>query len=123
MGRVVSHAAAAHRDLDRQYADALARDGEAGTGHALVVSRNRLKDARSMNGPPQARVLFATLSECTSGRGTTYLRGWAGASNLVAFRGEDDEQGRPTWQLFLVERQPRDNGQKGLQRPAGRDAA
>ena len=33
-----------------------------------------------MNGPPQARVLFATLSECTSGRGTTYLRGWAGAS-------------------------------------------
>ena len=61
-----------------------------------------------MNGPPQARVLFATLSECTSGRGTTYLRGWAGASNLVAFRGEDDEQGRPTWQLFLVERQRRD---------------
>ena len=36
MGRVVSHAAAAHRDLDRQYADALARDGEVGTGHALV---------------------------------------------------------------------------------------
>ena len=68
-------------------------------------------------------MLFATLSECTSGRGTTYLRGWAGASNLVAFRGEDDEQGRPTWQLFLVERQPRDGGQKGLQRPVGRDAA
>lgn len=40
-----------------------------------------------MNGPPQARVLFAVLGECTSGRGTIYLRGWAGASNLIAFRG------------------------------------
>ena len=56
---------------------------------------------------PQSRVLFAVLTECTSGRGNTYMRGWAGASNLVAFRGEDDDQGRPTWQLFLVERRSR----------------
>ena len=42
----MTHAAAAHRDLDRQYADALARDGEAEIGRALVISRNRLKDMR-----------------------------------------------------------------------------
>ena len=47
---------------------------------------------------PPPRVLLATLTECTSARGTVYLRGWLGASNLVAFRGEPDEQGRPTWQ-------------------------
>jgi len=36
-----------------------------------------------MSGPQQARVLLAMLTECTSGRGNAYLRGWAGASNLV----------------------------------------
>ena len=69
-----------------------------------------------MNGSPQARVLFATLSKCTSGKGTTYLRGWAGASNLVAFRGADDEQGRPTWNLYLTERQLREGSHRSSTR-------
>jgi hypothetical protein len=56
----------------------------------------------------QPRVLFATLTEGTSGRGNAYLRGWAGASNLLGFRGDDDEQGRQTWNLYMVERQSRD---------------
>ena len=76
-----------------------------------------------MNGPPQARVLFATLTECVSGRGSAYLRGWAGASNLVAFAGEPDEQGRPTWDLYLTERQPRDGTPAPPQRAQARESA
>lgn len=119
----MSHAAAAHRNLDRQFADAMVRDGEPGQAGALLPSRLRGKDARSLNGPPQARVLFAVLSECTSGRGTAYLRGWAGASNLVAFPGDPDDQGRPTWNLYLTERQPRDSPPAPRQRATGREAA
>lgn len=62
----------------------------------------------------QAKVLFATLVERTSGKGNVYLSGWAGASNLLAFRGDDDDRGQPTWNLYLVERQPRE----GTSRPA-----
>ena len=58
----------------------------------------------------QARVLLAELVECTSARGNSYLRGWLGASNVVGFAGEPDEQGRHTWKLYLVERQPKPNG-------------
>jgi hypothetical protein len=74
-----------------------------------------------MSGQPQARVLLATLTERTSARGNAYLSGWAGASNLVAFRGEDDDQGRPTWQLFLVERQPKQDDHAPTQRPKERE--
>jgi hypothetical protein len=48
-----------------------------------------------MSAAQQTRVPLAVLTECTSARGAVYLRGWAGASDLVAFRGEDDE-GRGT---------------------------
>jgi hypothetical protein len=74
------------------------------------------------SGQPHAKVLLATLTECTSGRGNMYLRGWAGASNLVAFRGEDDAEGRPTWNLYLVERQPREGSQASARRPQEREA-
>lgn len=70
--------------------------------------------------PQQPRVLLATLSECQSAAGKAYLRGWAGASNLVAFRGTPDEQGRPTWDLFLVERQ---RHQEARQEPPARPAS
>jgi hypothetical protein len=75
-------------------------------GAALVPSRLRSSDLRSLSPMEtrQAKVLFAQLSECTSARGTRYLKGWAGASNLIAFPGDDDEQGRPTWRLYLSER-------------------
>jgi hypothetical protein len=121
----MSRAASKHRGLDRQYLEALARDGDGdgdgdgggdGDGDAgaagLVASRNRGKDLCSMNARPP-RVLFATLTEATSAAGRPYLRGWAGASNLVAFRGEPDEQGRPTWDLFLAERPPRQAPARG----------
>lgn len=70
-----------------------------------------------MSYPPQSRVLFAVLTECTSGAGKPYMRGWAGASNLVAFRGEDDEQSRPTWNLYLTERPPRQDSRQDAPQP------
>ena len=73
-------------------------------------------------GAQQSKVLLATLTEAVSGRGNTYLRGWLGASNLVAFAGEPDEQGRRTWNLYLVERQPRDAAATGSRKPQERDA-
>lgn len=111
--------------MDRQFAEALARDRDEldrGGGGALVRSRHRGKDMRSMM--DQAKVLLAELAECVSARGKPYLRGWAGASNLVAFRGEPDEQGRPTWKLYLVERQARDGSATAASRaPSGPAAA
>lgn len=72
----------------------------------------------------QARVLFARLTEAISASGRPYLKSWAGASNLVAFKGEPDEQGRPTWDLYLTERalrqeRARDGGVEGGGRSFG----
>ena len=75
-----------------------------------------------MSGPQQAKVLLATLTEHVSAKGKSYLRGWAGASNLVAFRGENDAEGRPTWNLYLAERQPREGAQAPARRPQEREA-
>jgi hypothetical protein len=88
----MTHAAARHRHLDRACLRAL---GDPDHAHALLASRARMKDLRTMNGPPQAKMLLATLTEHTSARGNAYLRGWAGASNLAGFRGGDDDEGRP----------------------------
>ena len=68
----------------------------------------------------QPKVVLAELTECVSGRGTRYLKGYLGASNLVGFLAEPDEQGRPVWRLFLVERQPRPDTQH---RPANGNRA
>jgi hypothetical protein len=64
-----------------------------------------------MNNEPRPKVLLARLTQCTSARGNLYLRGHAGASNLIAFRAVDDEQGRTVWELFLTEREQRDRPQ------------
>jgi hypothetical protein len=102
----LTHASAKHRKLDAALADRL---GEPGHGGALLPSSRRLRDVRTLNvnDQRQARVLLAQLTECESSRGNRYLRGWAGASNLIGFRGDDDEQGRPTWKLYLAERTPK----------------
>ena len=71
----------------------------------------------------EAKVLLAVLTECQSAGGNVYLRGWLGASNLVGFRGEPYDQGRPTWNLYLVERQPREGGQASARRPQEHDGA
>ena len=101
----MTHAAAAHRELDRQYADALARDGEAGNGHALVVSRNRLKDARSMNAPRKPRVLLLEVEIRTSERtGRAWYSAWLGRARLVGFETEQpNTRGHRVIQLYAEE--------------------
>src|SRR3954453_21833177 len=61
------------------------------------------------------RVLLLTLSERVSGKGNTYLSGWLGKASVVAFRGEDDRHGNPTWDVFVSEPQPR--AEAGQERP------
>jgi hypothetical protein len=68
----------------------------------------------------QSRVLLTRLTECVSSTGRTYLRGWAGANNLLGFEADEpDEQGRRIWDLFLVERAP----QRSLPLPVYRQGA
>src|SRR6478672_3135236 len=52
-------------------------------------------------------VLLLTLSERTSGKGNRYMSGWLGKASVVAFAGEPDKHGNPTWDLFVSEPQPR----------------
>jgi hypothetical protein len=66
------------------------------------------------------RVLLLMLSERTSGRGNRYLSGWLGKASVVAFAGEPDKHGNPTWDLFVSESQPRD-GQQQSKPEARRD--
>src|SRR3954466_4563064 len=71
------------------------------------------------------RVLLLQLSERTSAKGNRYLSGWLGKASVVAFRGEDDKHGNPTWDLFASEPQPRaEVGQERdpARRPQARDA-
>src|SRR4051794_38847519 len=59
---------------------------------------------RPMSAGP--RVLLMQLSERTSGKGNTYLSGWLGKAS-VAFAGEPDKHGNPTWDLFVSTPEPR----------------
>ena len=64
------------------------------------------------------RVLLLTLSERTSGRGNRYLSGWLGKASVVAFAGEPDKHGNPTWDLFVSEPQPKaEAGRPTAERP------
>src|SRR4051795_5655449 len=53
------------------------------------------------------RVLLLTLSERTSGKGNRYMSGWLGKASVVAFAGEPDKHGNPTWDLFVSTPEPR----------------
>ena len=52
------------------------------------------------------RVLLTTLSVRTSAKGSAYLAGWLGKASVVAFPGEADKFGDPTWDLFSASRSP-----------------
>ena len=69
------------------------------------------------------RVLLMSLSVRTSAKGRSYLSGWLGRASVVAFAGEPDKFGNPTWDVFLAEPEPRDAAPKPPPRPAGRDEA
>jgi hypothetical protein len=66
------------------------------------------------------RVLLTTLSMRTSARGRPYLSGWLGRASVVAFEGQPDKHGNPTWDVFLAE--PSSDGrQKAPASPPGCD--
>jgi hypothetical protein len=65
------------------------------------------------------RVLLTSLSIRTSGKGRPYLSGYLGKARVVAFEGEADRFGNPTWDIFLAEPEPRDGVPAGRQRPSG----
>ena len=115
----MTHAAARHRHLDGRFADVLARDGEPGPRGALLPSRLRGKDMRTMSAP---RVLLTTLSVRTSARGRQYLSGFLGKSRVVAFEGEADRFGNPTWDIFVAEPEPREGAPGARQGAPERDA-
>src|SRR5688572_11497816 len=52
------------------------------------------------------KVLLTTLSVRTSSKGRPYLAGWLGKASVVAFAGEPDKFGNPTWDLFLAGPEP-----------------
>ena len=60
------------------------------------------------------RVLLMTLSCRTSAKGNAYLAGWLGKASVVAFAGEPDKFGNPTWDVFLAEPEPK---RDSVQRP------
>jgi hypothetical protein len=101
----MTHASRAHRQLDAALAECLARDGDPDSGGALLPSRFRSKDLRSMSRP---RVLLATLSLRTSAKGREYLSGWLGKASVVGFRGEPDKFGNDTYNLYVSEPEPKD---------------
>lgn len=102
-------AAEVHRKLDAAQAEAMARDGNGLVKHhgALMQPRDRRMDMKTMDRPNRPKVLLLRLSQRTSGKGNVYLSGWMGAARLVGFRGEDDENGNPVWELFAAEPEPR----------------
>jgi hypothetical protein len=61
------------------------------------------------------RVLLMTLSCRTSAKGNSYLAGWLGKASVVAFAGEPDKFGNPTWDVFLAEPEPK---RDSVQRPS-----
>lgn len=69
------------------------------------------------------RVLLMTLSERTSAKGNAYLSGFLGKARVVAFRGESDRHGNPTWDVYVSEPEPRDGyGDAGAPAASGEPA-
>ena len=68
------------------------------------------------------RVLLTMLSVRTSAKGRPYLSGFLGNSRVVAFEGEADRFGSPTWDIFVAESEPRDGPPEARQRASGSDA-
>ncbi len=70
-----------------------------------------------------SRVLLTTLSRRTSTKGNEYLAGWLGRASVVAFPGEPDKFGNPTWEVFLSQPEPRDGMPAPRQQAPEREVA
>ena len=101
-----------HRALDATGWQALDRDRDPGRAPAAG-------EVSVMTSP---RVLLTTLSVRVSAKGRQYLSGWLGKASVVAFEGQPDEHGNPTWDVFLAEPEPRNGPQRPIASPPERDS-
>jgi hypothetical protein len=101
-----------HLRLDRDFANAEARDGaefpQSGAGSAPDIARPKRWRQDNVSGGPQPKVLLLQLSERTSARGNRYMRGWLGKAAVVAFQGEKDEAGNQSWDVYVSTPEPRE---------------
>jgi hypothetical protein len=97
-----------HRRLDREHAEAQARDGGSDGGQRDIARPQRW---RSEPGPRQPKVLLVRFVQKMSQRGTIYLRGWMGSARLVGFlSNEPDKDGNQVWDIYAAEPAPRESG-------------
>jgi hypothetical protein len=102
-----------HRALDATGWQALDRDRDPGRAPAAG-------EVSVMTSP---RVLLTTLSVRVSAKGRQYLSGWLGKASVVAFAGQPDKHGNPTWDVYLSEPEMRDGPQRPSAKPPERDSA
>jgi hypothetical protein len=75
---------------------------------ALLPSRQRMMDLRTMNTTSNKRVLLTVLSVRTSSKGNQYLSGFLSKALVVGFPGEPDKFDNPTWNIYLSEPEVRE---------------
>ena len=93
-----------HRRLDREHAEAAARDGGA-DGQADIARPRRWRQDTSGQ---QSKVLVLKLRQRVSARGNTYLDGWMGQAKLIGFKdAQPDEHGNEVWSVYAVTPQPK----------------
>jgi hypothetical protein len=93
-----------HARLDAAADRALAADHD----HGRAPRPGELERIMSYDRERRPRVLLLELEEATSGRGTTYWRGWAGKAKLIGFHSaEPNERGFPTIRIYAEEPEPR----------------
>jgi hypothetical protein len=112
------HARELHRELDRQFAEAWARDGPKSVPDGNVfpdlARPRRWRRDLIVSRPSEPRVLLMRLSQRTSGKGRPYLSGWLGKARVVAFEGAEDQYGNATWDLYVAEpREAEDRPRQG----------
>jgi hypothetical protein len=108
---------ARHRQLDRDFAESEARDRidvgdtyiKTAVPSDIARPRRWRQDSTVSGGRNEPKVLLMTLSERVSGKGTRYFSGWLGKARLVGFLSDEtDKEGRPLWNIYAAEPQPRE---------------
>jgi hypothetical protein len=90
-----------HHTLDRQSAEAEARDGRQFAGPSNIARPTRWR-SDVVSGPQEPRVLLLELSERISSKGRKYMAGWLGKASVVAFEAEEpDKFGNKMWRVFV----------------------
>jgi hypothetical protein len=98
-----------HARLDRDFADAEARDGQVKDDNVNLDQPDIARPRRwkTDTSGQQPKVLLLQLSERTSARGNRYMRGWLGRAAVVAFQSEKDEAGNQSWDVYVSTPEPR----------------